>query len=238
MGLILILMRKKLKVIRIVLAALAGGVASVAQMVIGCCFKPFDLIWTVLMGNFMLFILIGRMSLIELEKGIVYFFTLSFAFTKLYGWGRNLLGGVGLSAIFTVFFMGCIVKSMVRGQKYDKPETVYNVEIIEQGEQIELKALYDTGNVLREPFSGKPVSIVERESLKNIELLKKPEKYKIIPFRSIGEEHGILKGMEVDEVIIEKKDTRIVLHRQIIAFYDGRLSQDGSFQMILNQEVF
>ena len=112
------------------------------------------------------------------------------------------------------------------------------MEIIEQGEQIELKALYDTGNVLREPFSGKPVSIVERESLKNIELLKKPEKYKIIPFRSIGEEHGILKGMEVDEVIIEKKDTRIVLHRQIIAFYDGRLSQDGSFQMILNQEVF
>ena len=103
MGLILILMRKKLKVMRIVLAALAGGVASVAQMVIGCCFKPFDLIWTVLMGNFMLFILIGRMRLIELEKGIVYFFTLSFAFTKLYGWGRNLLGGVGISAIFTVW---------------------------------------------------------------------------------------------------------------------------------------
>ena len=238
MGLILILMRKKVKIIRIVIAAIVGGLAAVVQMVVGIHFRAFGLIWTVLTGIIILFILIRRMSLLELEKGIVYFYTLSFVFTKLYGWGRNLLGGVGISAIFTVFFMGCVISGMIRGQKYNKAETVYNVEIIEQGKQIELKALYDTGNALREPFSGKPVSIVERESLKNIELLKKPEKYKIIPFRSIGEEHGILKGMEVDEVIIEKEGARIVLHQQVIAFYDGRLSQDGSFQMILNQGVF
>lgn len=238
MGLILILMKKELKIIRIVIAALVGGLAAVVQIVIGIHFKALGLIWTVLTGIIILFILLRRMSFLELEKGIVYFYTLSFVFTKMYVWGRNLLGGVGISAIFTVFLMGCIIRAMIRGQKYNREETVYNVEIIEQGKQIELKALYDTGNALREPFSGKPVSIVERESLKNIELLKKPEKYKIIPFRSIGEEHGILKGMEVDEVIIEKEGTKIVLHQQVIAFYDGRLSQDGSFQMILNQGVF
>ena len=87
MGLILILMRKELKIIRIVIAALVGGAAAVVQIVIGIHIKPFSLIWTVLTGIIMLFILNRRMSLIELEKGIVYFYTLSFAFTKLYVWG-------------------------------------------------------------------------------------------------------------------------------------------------------
>ena len=39
----------------------------------------------------------------------------------------------------------------------------------------------------------------------------------------------------VDELIIWKKDRQIVHKDVIVALYKGKLSKDGSYQMILNQ---
>ncbi len=109
------------------------------------------------------------------------------------------------------------------------------VTITENGEHIELKALFDTGNSLTEPMSQKPVSIIEENETIKLWLAAQPERYRVIPFRSIGKEHGILEGTMVDELIIWKKDRQIVHKDVIVALYKGKLSKDGSYQMILNQ---
>ena len=57
----------------------------------------------------------------------------------------------------------------------------------------------------------------------------------MIPFRSIGEENGIMEGTTVDELTISLGDRQIVEKDAIVALYKGKLSKDGSFQMILNQ---
>ena len=59
----------------------------------------------------------------------------------------------------------------------------------------------------------------------------------MIPFYSIGQEHGILKGMEIDQLVIKQDDRQIVQKNAIIAFYEGKLSNDRSYQMILHQSL-
>ena len=83
------------------------------------------------------------------------------------------------------------------------------------GKEIELKTMMDTGNMLKEPISGNPVMVVEKNSLYNIipkEILNNIEnilggdfekipqelkeeyipRLKIIPFSSLGKQNEVL----------------------------------------------
>lgn len=102
---------------------------------------------------------------------------------------------------------------------------------------MDVKALFDTGNTLTEPFSGKPVCIIEREICDNVIKEAGPECFKVIPFHSVGQEHGILKGLEIDELIIWAGEKKIVQKQAVIALYEGCLSKDKSFQMILHHSL-
>ena len=85
--------------------------------------------------------------------------------------------------------------------------------------------MLDTGNLLRDPISKTPVIIVEKEKLYSIipaELLDNIEKIiggeellfdnkyfsrlKILPFSSMGKQNGLMLGIKVDKIIIEKEE--------------------------------
>ncbi|MBR2735536.1 MAG: sigma-E processing peptidase SpoIIGA [Clostridia bacterium] len=91
-----------------------------------------------------------------------------------------------------------------------------NVKIIGENSEDLLTALIDTGNSLVEPFSGLPVIVVKRESIKNIcpeEILSAEEisnidetaclnsKLRMIPFKTISGE-GLLPSCKPKSVII------------------------------------
>ena len=122
-------------------------------------------------------------------------------------------------------------------RRFEK-KRLYTVRIVEGGKELDVLALFDTGNVLTDPYTGKPVSIVEENDEVLCWMHEKPQKYRIIPFRSIGKEDGILEGTEVDALIICGKEGQKIEKDAVIALYKGRLSGDGSFQMILNQGLF
>ena len=176
----------------------------------------------------------------ELVQGVVYYFTLVFAFSKLHQVSEWLMGGRvnGILLVMLVIgIMSVVLLYMTYQNRKNRQKLIYCVELIQRGKKVELKALLDTGNALREPFSGKPVSIVESDVWNSIMEEPTLEKFKIIPFHSIGQEHGILKGMEIDELIIRQDDRKIVQKNMIIAFYEGKLSNDRSYQMILHQSL-
>lgn len=107
----------------------------------------------------------------------------------------------------------------------------------EEGENVVYKALFDTGNFLIDPISGKPVSVVEETDITRRWLEMYPQKYKIIPYQSVGRAHGILEGIVVDELMIQKEREQVVKKGAVIALYKGKLSKDGAFQMILNRSL-
>ena len=107
------------------------------------------------------------------------------------------------------------------------------VEFSGDGEPITVFGLVDTGNGLKEPISGKAVAVLEEEVFDKMTWAKREEKYKVIPYHSIGTEHGILEGYEVDRVLVKTESEARELRDVLVAVYKGRLSVKGEYRMIL-----
>lgn len=102
---------------------------------------------------------------------------------------------------------------------------------------VEFSALIDTGNGLVDPVSQKPVAILEADGWKRLRIWMKPEKYKIIPYHSIGKDSGILEGYEIDTMKVKRNESEKQYDKVIIAVFKGKVSKGGSYQMILPPEL-
>lgn len=102
---------------------------------------------------------------------------------------------------------------------------------------IEVAALIDTGNGLVEPVSSKPVAVLDEEIWENMRQWIKPEKYKIIPYHSLGRKHGILEGYEIDAMEVKGKAGEKRYEKVIIAVFKGNVSGKGNYKMILPLEL-
>lgn len=89
-------------------------------------------------------------------------------------------------------------------------KTRVDAEIRVEGKIWTLKGFLDSGNVLKEPLTGRPVCIV-RKALMD-ELLQKIEhpenRYTVIPYQAVGTQRGILEGYRADEVSIDGTSLR------------------------------
>lgn len=221
---------------RIVLAAVLGGIGAVLVLILGIKYGILYILAVLAIDIMMLFVT-TRANIRELLIGIVYFHAMAFVYAKLDACVERLGVPEGFRTITPAVCTG-IIMLISKYQSRKRSQRIYMVAITENGENVEMKALFDTGNSLMEPISGKPVSIIEENETTKLWLEMQPQKYKIIPFRSIGKEHGILEGTMVDELIIWKDDRQIIKKDAVVALYKGKLSKDGSYQMILNQELF
>lgn len=240
--LVLPLMKKHIDVRRITAGALCAAAGTTGLLLMQISYGLLYIVSVFFIGLMTMKISMKENKLQYCILGTVYFYTIAFAITKTFQIGIIMSGDssggiVTAVLLIALLIVACCVEYVIYlKKKAENAETHrYKVQISEGKEKVEVMALLDTGNALREPFSGKPVSVVEKEKVKNIWLNRTQEKYRIIPFHSIGEEHGVMEGMEVEELIVWKDDKRLVRPKAIIAFYDGKLSKDDRFQMILQQ---
>lgn len=138
------------------------------------------------------------------------------------------------------FLSSCIIKmhALWRREKQLQNDLRW-VKCKVNGTCIECTGLWDTGNSLYDPLSGKPVLIIEKNEVTKYGIHIKKEQYRIIPYHSLGTRQGILEAFIADEVQIftmngEKCDEAIEREKVMVGVYEGKLSQDGAFQMILH----
>lgn len=154
--------------------------------------------------------------------------------------GRSAQGG-GLSVLLLLaaasFFAGkellLFFSAGIRSR-----ENLVQVHLVRGEKRITVTALLDTGNRLYEPATGLPVSVGEKEALR--ELFPEPEEdtgFFLIPYRSVGGE-GFLKGKRLDfmEIILQGETVTKIDGPLVIALREGSLSSDGSYQLILHHE--
>lgn len=221
------------------MASTVGALISVLLLVCEVRFGILYVSISFLATFIMMFLVCGKKRFQEIMTQTLYFFVLSAVFQELLqtihsAWAiidvmPALIGALVLLLVITRF--------LYKTQKRKNENVLYRVMITEQGESIEVTALLDTGNCLKEPFSKKPVSIINKEMFEEIWKLRKPEKCKVIPFYSVGKEHGMLHGMEVESVAIDDGEQYITIQRPIVAVYEGLLSQNNRYQMILHREL-
>lgn len=165
-----------------------------------------------------------------------------------------LIGGIISFVIIQISF------KMVKN-KISKKDVIYNIEIIINNKKTEVKALLDTGNLLKEPITGMPVIIVEHKSLNKIvpieilnnlnkiiggdtyELLENEEfskiisRFRMIPFSSLGKQNGLLLGLKADSIniILDEKTEKI--NNVIIGIYDKSFTKNGMYSAIFGLDI-
>ncbi|WPX09554.1 sigma-E processing peptidase SpoIIGA [Anaerocellum danielii] len=144
---------------------------------------------------------------------------------------KNVLLAIGISLIVFKLSHELIIKkvykdSLIRYIKFKINESEYSCV-----------GYVDTGNNLREPFSGKPVVIIEKKLLgvgeegkdissNDLEKLQKVlgSRIVLIPYNSIGQEHGVLVGVIPDEFYVSENKNTWIKKDVAIALYDKKIS--------------
>lgn len=154
-------------------------------------------------------------------------------------YGRSILYLAGAIYFFTL----CVnkISGLVKRERREKRE-LRLVRCQVNGKKICCTGLWDTGNSLFDPISGKPVLVLEKEELMKHSVYIRKEKFRVIPFHSLGTKNGFLEAFVADYVQIETMDEKrkqdtIEREDVIIGVYEGKLSRDGSYQMILHPGI-
>lgn len=126
-----------------------------------------------------------------------------------------------------------ILAEKVLGHFRRQKETIYDVLLVTGKGNIEAKGFLDTGNLLIDPTVGKPVHIIKRELLKE-QLEEGQLSVRMIPFHSLGEEHGLLEVVTIHGMYILKEEQPLYLDRPVLGLAKEKLFQDDRCDVILN----
>lgn len=102
---------------------------------------------------------------------------------------------------------------------------------------IEVNGLLDTGNLLKEPIGGKPVSILGLSYATELNYRGVEENFRAIPYYSVGNPGGILHGFTADEMQIETEDGTFVIRNPMIGVCETEVSEKGKYGLIINPKL-
>lgn len=137
------------------------------------------------------------------------------------------------------------------------------VELENQGRKVKGIGFMDTGNMLFDPLSGEPVIIAEfcwvkelfsveqqlalasymkmnqavKEGTQTDTSLNLPVKIRMIPYRSVGNEDGLLVAVRLDSILIGEQSGLKRRENVLIGLYPGRLSAKKEYQVILHNSL-
>ena len=125
---------------------------------------------------------------------------------------------------------------------------IFQVELICLDKKVQVKGFYDSGNRLKDPYTGKGVHIVSEQLIRKFKIQEirtqnmetNPEEIKrvYIPYQSLGNEAGLLEVYYIDELVIDGEKERIYIHNCPLGVTKDNLFEGKEYEIILNEEVF
>lgn len=110
---------------------------------------------------------------------------------------------------------------------------IYLVKLRKDQRCMEVKAYWDSGNQLRDPYTGQEISILSSKKAKEFLDVKK-DRIRYVPYRSLGETEGLLGVTNVDEMILF--DGKKTIHRKqmAIGIAENNLLEEKEYDLILH----
>lgn len=260
----------ELSVLRLSLGAMAGAVYAVIALFISSSSVAF--VGKLTVSLIMLLIAFGRKRKKEFIKTVTYFYAITFmfaglSFAILLSGKANaashiiITGGTGYLLIFLVS------KFIKRSRKKTNAASVF-IQFNKEGHNgVWLPAIVDTGNSLRDPFNGEPVIVAEAAAVgemipkeiskyireNDYEIISKElskasncgewlKRMRLIPYKAIGTENGMLTGFKADVVRIKgggegESDEIFELNGVVICLYGENLFDDEEYKALLAPEM-
>ncbi|OGO79020.1 MAG: sigma-E processing peptidase SpoIIGA [Clostridiales bacterium GWB2_37_7] len=159
-------------------------------------------------------------------------------------------------AYFVVKYSWDFVQYRVKREKI-----ITEIYIILDNKKTAIMALVDTGNALHEPITNAPVVVAEYSSIKEllpIEVQKIFEqdnqndfnmiahimssselvtRFRVIPFKSLGKENGMLLGFKPDEIQLMENNKQQIIENIIIGIYNKKLSNSGEYSALIHPDI-
>ena len=236
-----VIYKAKVKIWRLVISSIIGATFSALSYL---QLWNSNIVLKLLLSIGMVYIAFNAKGLKALIIQLVTFFLTTFVF-----------GGIAISLLYIIkpqeilikngiyigtyplkiVFLGAIIGFLIikitfkalKG-KLAKKELLCKVSIRFEEKIVDVIAMIDTGNMLKDPITGADVVVVEKNSLigyipekiiDNMELILKGEyggdfevyqpRIRAIPFSSLGKQNGMLLGIKPDEIIIQKGEETI-----------------------------
>ena len=206
-------------------AATLGGIYA------GLCLLPG---FTFLGGLLWHFVILTLMSLIAfglqksaIRRGILFIF-LSMAL----GGMALCIGNGGMVALITgALVLSCMCFLGFRGRAGQQHYA--SISLRKGQKRRDLTALYDTGNTLTDPVTGRQVLVVGADVAMDLmglskEQLRDPfatmihvQGLRLIPYRSVGHSDGMLLAAKMDEILVDGR-----VSDMIVAFAPDRLGNE------------
>ena len=123
----------------------------------------------------------------------------------------------------------------IKRRKQIDPQ-IYLVTVHAGEKSLSVRALLDTGNGLREPLSGKPVSILEKTAAEKLRGQK--EGILLIPYRAVGTRSGILYGFTADSMILVCGEEQQEILQPVIGITEEKVSIRQEYEMLLSPFLF
>ena len=115
---------------------------------------------------------------------------------------------------------------------------LYTAKLFLGGNSVELTALLDTGNRLREPVTQKAVHIVEKSAVEPLDPNQKGAVRLFVPYHAVGTKAGLLVAFRIDRMeLAAENGYRLMIEQPLIGLYDEKLSAKEEYQMILHTEI-
>ena len=238
-------------IVRICVASVVGTILEIAGLLLGNSYHVFTIcvhlfevplmVWFVLrkQRRRMMWVIVAGYFFIMLINGVLEVL-----------W--NQFGQSGSYVFYLLFSCGVVGVGGRMYRNYTKMQKgIFQVEILHQGKRVLMNGFYDSGNRLKDPYTGKGVHIVSMRVLSELEikqnvkethtkeLTKQHQNTPVyVPYQALGNEGGMLEVYYIDELIVEGEKGRVRLQKSPFGVTKDNLFEEKNYEIILNEEVF
>jgi sigma-E processing peptidase SpoIIGA len=228
---------------RLTASAMFGSVSTVLLFLSLPSFLIYQLLVHLLVHPLMLLIAWKRTGRFDFLRDYLMVYLHIWLLGGLLNWGLSLSN----DAYFWIWVMaGCgsmaVVIRLVEERK--AKGRIFSVLLQTSERNLPLKGLWDTGNLLTDPLGNRPVHIIQEELLSQ-ELNENKLSIRLIPYRSLGQEHGLLpvvtlKGMYIQSLEKHNKQTEVPIYieKPVLGLAKEKLFEKKEYQIILNAKSF
>lgn len=159
-----------------------------------------------------------------------------------------LLGGileyvrqyVETGSLFFVLAVGCYYASLgiwkCLASVFRAGQCRCDADLYCNGRCVTVPALIDTGNTLRDPLTGKAVSIIESRAAQELFGGEIPEGFRYISYCTIGRKNAVMPVTVLDGLHISGEDEKWV-DKPMVGISEEKISSDGEYRMIINPDA-
>ena len=172
----------------------------------------------------------------KLLQSWILLYIISFFMGGVLSWLQQLLKEYFRAGITFLFFVICgyyiTLQIMDFLEQFWKINTnKKHVVLFDGTRNCEVQALVDTGNMLCDPITGRPVHIISNKAIKKFIEHNEEMKIRYIPYCTIADKESVIPILKIDKMNIQGK---YEIEHPLLGISECEQFGNGTYEMILN----